>query len=138
MSSNIFLIFSISSLSLRLVQIIRARCTNVDIGLIFRLRGLKDSQRKYMCIYDCNNTEEFNARAANVFCFNSWCIRGATPLTVHQKSCPGASRRFKFLVVMPIMAKKPSSHFRVLGKISSCGIALWARLKYVEAWSTKN
>ena len=40
-----FLIRSISSLSLRLVQIIRARCTNVDIRLILRLRGLKDSQR---------------------------------------------------------------------------------------------
>ena len=47
MSSNIFLIRSISPLSLRLVQIIRDRCINVDIRLILRLRGLKDSQRKY-------------------------------------------------------------------------------------------
>ena len=29
------------------MQIIRARCTNVDIRLVLRLRGLKDSQRKY-------------------------------------------------------------------------------------------
>ena len=43
LSSNIFLIRFISSLSLRLVQIIRARCTNVDIRLILRLRGLKDT-----------------------------------------------------------------------------------------------
>ena len=47
LSSNIFLIRSISPLSLRLVQIIRARCTNADIRLILRLKGLKDSQRKY-------------------------------------------------------------------------------------------
>ena len=38
--SVIFLIRSISPLSLRLVQIIKARCTNVDIRLIFRLKGL--------------------------------------------------------------------------------------------------
>ena len=43
LSSNIFLIGSISPLSRRLVQIIRARCTNVDIRLILRLRGLKES-----------------------------------------------------------------------------------------------
>ena len=47
LSSNIFLIRSISPLSLRLVQIIRTRCTDVDIRLILRLRGQKDSQRKY-------------------------------------------------------------------------------------------
>ena len=47
MSSNIFLIRSISALILRLVQIIRARCTNVDIKLILRLKELKDSRRKY-------------------------------------------------------------------------------------------
>ena len=29
------------------MQIIRARCTNADIGLILPLRGLQDSQRKY-------------------------------------------------------------------------------------------
>ena len=29
------------------MQIIRARCTKVDIRLILRLRGQKDSQRKY-------------------------------------------------------------------------------------------
>ena len=43
----IFLIRSISLLSLRLVQFVRARCTNVDIRLILRLRGIKDSQSKY-------------------------------------------------------------------------------------------
>ena len=47
MSSDIFLIRSISPLSLRLVQIIRAPCTNVDIRLILRLRELKDSQHIY-------------------------------------------------------------------------------------------
>ena len=45
--SNIFSNRYISPLNLRLVQIIRVRCTNVDIGLILRLRGRKDSQRKY-------------------------------------------------------------------------------------------
>ena len=47
LSSNIFLIRSISSLSLPLVKIIRARCTNADIRLILHLIELKDSQRKY-------------------------------------------------------------------------------------------
>ena len=47
LSSNIFSIRSISPLSLHLVQIIRVRCTNVDTRHILRLRGLKDSQRKY-------------------------------------------------------------------------------------------
>ena len=46
-SSNIFLIRYISPLSLGLVQIIMARCTNVDIRLILRLGRLKDSQRRY-------------------------------------------------------------------------------------------
>ena len=40
LSSNIFLISSISPLSLCFMQIITARCTNVDIRLIFHLRGL--------------------------------------------------------------------------------------------------
>ena len=44
---HIFLIHSISPVSLRLVQIIRARYTNVDIRLILCLRGLKNSQSKY-------------------------------------------------------------------------------------------
>ena len=48
--SNIFLIRSISPLSLRFVQIIRAPCTTVDIRLILRLRGLKDPQRKYWLV----------------------------------------------------------------------------------------
>ena len=47
LSSNNFLIRCISPLSLRLVQIIRTRCTNVDARLILRLKGLKDSQSKY-------------------------------------------------------------------------------------------
>ena len=45
--SNIFLINSISPLSLCLVQIIRGRCTNVDIRLALRLRGLTHSQRNH-------------------------------------------------------------------------------------------
>ena len=50
MSSNIFLIRCVSPLSLRLAQIVSARCTNGNIRLILRLRGLKDSQRKYWSV----------------------------------------------------------------------------------------
>ena len=41
LSSNIFLIRSISPLNLRLMQIIRVGCTNVDIRLIFSFERTK-------------------------------------------------------------------------------------------------
>ena len=47
LSSNIFLIRSTFPLSLCLVKIIWARCANVDIRPLLRLRGLKDSRCKY-------------------------------------------------------------------------------------------
>ena len=47
LSSKIFLIKSISCLSLFFVHIISALCTSVAIRFVFRLRGLKDSQRIY-------------------------------------------------------------------------------------------